>query len=102
MGMSPTPTGGPRPRVILVPVRIVLVTFLLTLLAFAVSLLLGILGTVMVAALRGAHPNLTRAYRDVALPVAGVIGTAVLVSSAALEIRGYRRAKALLEIERAS
>ena len=42
-----------KPRWHLIPVRVLLVTFLLTLFCFAVSLLLGILGVVVAARLRG-------------------------------------------------
>src|SRR5260221_10184877 len=79
----------------LIPVRILLVTFLVTLLSFAVSLFLGILGLVLAAKLRGAHANMAFAYRDVALPVAGLVGTIVFISSAVMEIRHYPQSKAL-------
>ncbi len=85
----------------MIPVRVFLVTFLMTLLSFAISLLLGILGVVAGARARGATPNLTVAYRLIALPAAGVVAAVVLVSSIVLEVRHYRQAKALAEIERA-
>lgn len=75
-------------------------TFLLTLLAFAVSLLLGIVGVVLGAKLRGGTPNMQIAYRDVAAPVAAAVGAIVLVSALFMEIRNYRQAKALAGIER--
>jgi ABC-type sugar transport system permease subunit len=87
-----------KPRWYLIPVRIVLVTFVVTLLSFAVSLLLGIFGVVLAAKVKGAHPNMTLAYRDVALPVAAMVGTVVLIFSAFMEIRHYRQAKALRQI----
>jgi len=71
------------------------VTFLVTLLSFALSLLLGIFGVILAAKIKGAHPNLTLAYRDVALPIAALVGTVVLLSSSVMEIRHYRQAKAL-------
>ena len=79
-----------------------LVTFLLTLLSFAISLLLGILGVVVGAKLRGITPNLAIAYRIFAVPIAAVVGSVVLVSAIVLEVRHYRQAKALAEIVRAS
>jgi amino acid transporter len=84
-----------KQRWYLIPVRIVLVTFIVTLLSFAVSLLLGIFGVLLAAKLRGVHPNMTLAYRDVALPVAGIVAAIVLVSSTVMEVRHYRQTKAL-------
>jgi uncharacterized membrane protein YeaQ/YmgE (transglycosylase-associated protein family) len=91
-----------RPPWLYIPVRVLLVTFLLTLLSFAVSLMLGILGTVIAARLRGSHPNMTNAYRYVAVPIAAVVGAVVLISMIVLEVRRYQRDKALTAIERSS
>jgi amino acid transporter len=84
-----------KQRWYLIPVRIVLVTFIVTLLSFAVSLLLGIFGVLLAAKVRGVHPNMTLAYRDVALPVAGIVAAIVLVSATVMEVRHYRQTKAL-------
>lgn len=92
----------PRPHWYHIPPRVLLVTFLLTLLSFALSLMLGILGTVVTAGLRGLHPNLTHAYRHVALPTAAVVGAVALISMTVLEIRRYRQDKALAAIARSS
>ncbi len=101
--MSAIAKAAPRkPRWYLIPLRVLLVTFLLTLLAFAVSLLLGIIGVVVGARLRGGTPNMQVAYRDVAAPVAATVFAIVLVSSIFMEVRNYRQAKALEGIERAS
>jgi hypothetical protein len=86
----------------LIPVRAVVVTFLLTLLSFAVSLLLGILGLVIAARVRGFHPNMTTAYRHIALPVAVSVGAIALMAACVLEIRHYRQNRTLAEIERIS
>jgi hypothetical protein len=85
-----------------VPVRIVLVTFIGTLLCFAVSLLLGIIGTVVVSRMRGLHPYMTLAYRQFALPVAVVAGTIIFVLAVVMEIRHHRQSKTLSAIERMS
>lgn len=90
------------PRWYVIPLRVVLVTFLLTLLAFAVSLLLGILGIVISAHLRGFEPNMTLAYRHIALPIALVGGALTLIATAILEIRNYRQERTLTQIARAS
>jgi hypothetical protein len=102
--VSPSPKAAPmrRLRWYLIPLRVLLVTFLLTLLSFAVSLLLGIVGVVVGAKLRGGTPNMQVAYRDVAAPTAAAVCAIVLVSSLFMEIRNYRRAKALAGIERVS
>ena len=91
-----------KPRWYLIPVRALLVTFALTLLSFAISLFLGILGVFAAAKLRGVPPNMTLAYRHVALPAAAVIGVIVLISALIMEIQHYRQAKTLAGIERAS
>ena len=97
--MSATP--GPRsPHWYGIPVRVVLVTFLGTLLCFAASLFLGILGTVVVAALRGVHPDMRIAYRQIALPMALVAGAFIFVLVLVMEIRHYRQTKTLSAIER--
>jgi hypothetical protein len=86
----------------IIPVRVLLVTFIGTLLCFALSLLLAILGTIVRASLHRVHPDMTVAYRHMALPfalvAAGIIFAAMLVG----EIRHHRQAKALDAIERLS
>ena len=83
-----------------IPVRIFVVTFVGTLLCFCVSLLLAILGTVIVAALRGVHPDMRIAYRHIALPIAVVAGSIVFVLALVMEIRHYRQSRALSAIEK--
>ena len=100
--MPATKTPAARLRWYLIPVRVLLVTFLLTLLSFAVSLLLGILGLVVSARLRGIPPNLPTAYRHVALPAAATVAAIVFISASVMEIRHYRQSKVLAEIERSA
>lgn len=83
-----------------IPVRVLLLTFIGTLLCFAVSLLLAILGMVIVSRLRGVHPDMRIAYRLIALPAALAAGTAILITMLIVEIRRYRQVKALSAIER--
>jgi hypothetical protein len=85
-----------------IPIRVLLVTFVGTLLCFAVSLLLGILGTVIVSAIRGVHPNMTFAYRGIAVPIASVAGIIIFVLTLTMEIRHHRQMKSLSAIERMS
>jgi hypothetical protein len=95
------PTPRP-PRWYAIPVRVLLLTFVGTLISFAVSLFLGIVGTVAVASARHAHPNMTAAYRQVALPAAVIAGSIIFVLAFILEIRHYRQTKTLAAIERIS
>ena len=89
-----------KPRWYLIPVRVLLVTFVVTLLSFAVSLLLGIVGILLAAKLRGnPHPNLAIAYRNIAIPAAAMVAAIVIVSSSAMEIRHYRQLKTLRQLE---
>jgi len=76
-------------------------TALLTLLAFAVSLLLSILGTVVYSQVKHVAPNMPFAYRYIAFPFAITVGVIVLALSLAMEIRHYRQQKTLAGIERA-
>jgi len=70
-----------------IPLRVLLLTFLLALLSFAVCLLLGIIGLTISAAVRGVHPNLTLAYRVVAFPAAMIAGLIALVLTITIEFR---------------
>src|SRR5271167_4881922 len=99
--MPPAKSHASRPWY-LIPLRILLLTFLLTLLSFAVTLLLGILGVVIAARLQGVHPNMPIAYRYIAFPFAMAVAAVTLISATVIEIRRYRQTKALAQIERLS
>lgn len=90
------------PRWYGVLVRIVLLTFLGTLLCFAVTLLLSLIGTAAGAAIRGVHPDMRTAYRHFAVPIGVVEAALIFVCASVLEIRHYRRARTLSSIERVS
>lgn len=85
-----------------IPVRVALMTFVGTLLCFAISLFLAILGTVIVSAIRGVHADMRIAYRVVAIPAAVVEGAVLFVMSLVMEIRHYRQNKTLSAIEKLS
>jgi hypothetical protein len=89
--MSRAKSPSLLPRLLLVPVRVLLVSFLLTLLSFAVFLFLGIVGLLISAALRGAHPNMTVAYREIAFPGASVLGGIALLVAIVIEVRYQSR-----------
>jgi hypothetical protein len=95
-------TGSNGTRWIGVPVRAFAMTFLFTLLSFAVALLLSIVGTMVYSQVKHVAPNLTFAYRHIAFPFAITVGAIVLVLSLGMEIRNYRQRKALEGIERVS
>src|SRR5207249_11104711 len=78
-----------KPRWFMIPVRVVLVTFVLSLLTFAVTLLLGILGIVLGARARGVHPDMAVAYKCMALPSAVVVGAMVLICFIFIEFLLY-------------
>jgi hypothetical protein len=90
------------PRWIGIPARVFAITFLLTLLTFAVSLLLAILGTVAYSYSKHVELDMTFAYRRIAFPCAITAGAIVLAMSLVMEIRHYRQRKALAGIERVS
>jgi hypothetical protein len=90
------------PRWYGIAVRVVLVTFIGTLLSFALGLLLAILGLTIVSVLRGIHADMRIAYRIVALPMALVAGGIIFVLALVMEIRHYRQNKTLSAIERLS
>ena len=68
----------------------------------AVSLLFGIIVTVVWSSLRHVRPNMTAAYRQIALPAALVAGGVILVLVLTMEIRHYRQSKTLAQIARVS
>ena len=94
-------TNADGPRWIGIPFRVFAMTFLLTLLSFAVALLLSILGTVVYSQVKHVAPNLTFAYRHVAFPFSIAAWLIVLFISMGMEVRNYRQRKALEGIERA-
>jgi len=94
--------GASGSRWIGILARVFAMTFLMTLLSFAVALLLSIAGTVVFSRMSHVAPNLPFAYRHIALPCAIAAGAVVLALSLALEIRDYRQRKALEGIERLS
>lgn len=77
-------------------------TFLFTLLSFAVALLLSILGTVVYSQVKHIAPNLTFAYRHIAFPFAITVGAVVLVLLSMMEVRNSRRRKSSGGMDRAS
>ena len=90
------------PRWVGIPIRVGAATILLTLLSFAVGLLVSILGVVVYAQVKHAPLNLPFAYRHIAFPFAIGVGAVVLVLSLIMELKNYRQRRTLAGIERAS
>ena len=97
-----TPRRVHKPRWYMIPVRAAFVAFLVTLVSFAISLLLSLIGMMLVSKLHGTVPDLRFAYRHIALPVALSVGAIILILALIMEIRHYRQTRALAAIERAS
>ncbi|MGA9814515.1 MAG: hypothetical protein WBQ64_17150 [Terriglobales bacterium] len=74
-------------RWLLIPARVLLVALLLALLSFAVCLFFGIFGLMIRASVRGVHPNMTVAYRQIAFPAAVAAGGIALLVAIVLEVR---------------
>lgn len=90
------------PRWYGVPVRILLLTLVGTLLCFCVTLLISLIGTVAVSAIRGLHPDMRMAYRHFAVPMAAIEAIVIFICATVLEVRHYHRARTLSAIERTS
>ncbi len=90
-----------QPRLAGVLFRIVFLTFLSTLLTFAITLLGSIIGLVILGELHGGlrQVNMTIAYRHIALPVAVTVGAIALITVFAYEMRRYFRMRALARLE---
>lgn len=91
---EPKPAGRP-PRWYGIPLRVFLITFVGTLLVFAVSLLIAIVATATASAIRGIHPDMRIAYRMIAFPTAAIAGTVILIVAIVTEVRHYRKKRAL-------
>ena len=75
--------------------RVVVLTFVFTLLAFAIGLFAGIITTVLYGAIRHVHPDMTWAYKFVAAPFAAL---SLVVSFFVMLINEIRRARRPLEL----
>ncbi|HJS99406.1 MAG TPA: hypothetical protein VJ756_09960 [Terriglobales bacterium] len=80
-----------KPRLLGVFFRALLITFVLTLLAFAVTLLLAIVGLSLFGVMTGHRPDLANAYRYAAFPMAMLAAVVVLVTAFVAEFKRYRQ-----------
>jgi uncharacterized membrane protein len=82
-----------KPNMAMLAVRVILITVLVTLICFVVSLFLSIVGILIAGMIRGGIADMTVAYRSIAFPIAlgaMVIGFIVALVS---EIKHYRKMK---------
>ena len=81
--------------------RVILITLLLTLLTFAVTLLGAILVLAIVGELHGGlnHVNMSVAYRHVALPTAITVAVVALIAVSIYEIRRYLQSRTLARLD---
>lgn len=73
------------------PLRVLIVTLIVSLLAFAVSLLFGIIGSIVYSHASGRAVSMSMAYRFIALPAGIAVACVVLVISLTMEVRQYRQ-----------
>jgi hypothetical protein len=83
-----------KPSFVMLLVRVVVITVLATLLAFCVSLFLGILGIMLFDLIASGGINLANAYKHVALPAAAVALVVAFCAALITEIQYYSRARA--------
>ena len=80
--------------------RALLITLVGSLLIFAVTLLFAIFGVVITGALYHRHPDMTIAYRHIAIPVGIAAAVIIFVFALINETRRYRQSKTLTALER--
>lgn len=83
--------GAPKPtalqRAVMKTFRTVFVTLIFTLLGMGVGLMVGILWYAIGGAIRGVHPNMALAYRNIAVYVAIAFGLCALLYQVFFETR---------------
>jgi hypothetical protein len=98
----PSKHESARPRWVGIASRVFAFTFLITLLSFAVVLLMSILTAIVHAEIEHNSPNLMYGYKHIAFPVALGVGAITLVVTLLMEIRNYRQQKVQAGIAQAS
>ena len=86
---------SPLPSLVGIFPRVLMITFGITGISFAVSLFVGILCMAMMGMFRGHLPDMRLAYRMLALPVAMMVGMVAFIVASTVEVRHYLRAKRL-------
>jgi hypothetical protein len=78
--------------------RVFLITFLATLISFAISLFFGIVTIVLANMFKGGGIDMAHAYRDIAFPVAIAVMVVAFTIAVVNEIRTYRRVRRELQM----
>jgi TRAP-type C4-dicarboxylate transport system permease small subunit len=73
--------------------RVVIITFLATLMSFAVALFFGIVGILLANLTHLGSVNITSAYRHFAFPVAMTVMVIAFISELTLELREGRQTR---------
>lgn len=80
-----------RPSLAMAVGRVILITFLSTVISFAIALFFGIVIIVLANMIRGGGIDMAHAYRDIAFPVAMAVMVVAFVMALVTEVRNYRR-----------
>jgi hypothetical protein len=89
----PTSATVGRPSVLAIAPRVLVITFAVSALSFALLLLLGIVGTTLWYVVRGQPLVITHAYRSFAIPGVKVVAAVTFIGAVIVEIRHYLRAR---------
>ena len=80
-----------KPNLIFAVLRVLLISAMISLVAFALTLFVAIAVLMITSAVRGGHVDLTVAYRSYAFPTAKVALIAALVLTTGREVRAHRQ-----------
>ncbi len=80
-------------RLLLLPLRILLMTFVFSAMTMAVGLACGLVVIVIGAAVQGTQPDVAMAYRNVAFPLVKAAAGVSFLAAAVLEVRHYLTAR---------
>jgi membrane protein YdbS with pleckstrin-like domain len=82
-----------RPSLLAIAPRVLVITFAVSALVFALLLLVGIVGTALWYAVHGQPLVMTHAYRSFAIPAVKVVAAVTFICAVILEIRHYLKAR---------
>ena len=82
-----------RPSVLAIAPRVLVITFAVSALSFALLLLVGIVGTALWYVVREQPLVMSHAYRSFAIPAVKVVAAVTFICAVILEIRQYLKAR---------